>query len=398
MKNILKSTLLLMCGMGLFAACADDNDSNPTLQQPSTFVLNEPSYAAQIVALENSTEIPFTWSQPDYGFPAEVSYDIQASLTGNFTVSTDEANADESGATIPDYAVVASGLFGGSGSMDATTLDRNMVQIAQWTENTVPGTQTVYVRLAASTPGAATIYSNVVTILTGPYYIALKDAAPELWYLVGECVGDGSWNNSTGGIGSAIFPLLTLADETYDKVSGKGVIAYTGFFPGGKGFKLIKTPGDWAEQWGAGDAGYVKNDGGSGNITVPSDGYYTVKLDTKNDVLTIEPYDGSPRAFTSMGMPGTYQENQEWNPATTLMSPMGTAFENHDWIKRDMTFDSDAELKFAANGDWIYNWGSGAFPVGVGIQYGPNIPVSAGTYTVVFNDILGTYYFIEEAE
>ena len=63
-----------------------------------------------------------------------------------------------------------------------------------------------------------------------------------------------------------------------------------------------------------------------------------------------------------------------------------------------VAFDSDEELKFAANGDWIYNWGSGAFPVGVGIQYGPNIPVSAGTYTVVFNDILGTYYFIEEAE
>ena len=392
MKNILKSTLLLMCGMGLFAACADDNDSNPTLQQPSTFVLNEPSYAAQIVALENSTEIPFTWSQPDYGFPAEVSYDIQASLTGNFTVSTDEANADESGATIPDYAVVASGLFGGSGSMDATTLDRNMVQIAQWTENTVPGTQTVYVRLAASTPGAATIYSNVVTILTGPYYIALKDAAPELWYLVGECVGDGSWNNSAGGIGSAIFPLLTLADETYDKVSGKGVIAYTGFFPGGKGFKLIKTPGDWAEQWGAGDAGYVKNDGGSGNITVPSDGYYTVKLDTKNDVLTVEPYDGSPRAFTSMGMPGGYNG---WDVNANLMNAYDTyGGENHAW---SATFNAgeDGEMKFAADGGWDFNWGAASFPYGQGTQNGANIPYKAGSYTVFLNDITGQFMYIE---
>ena len=48
--------LLLLCGMGLFIACSDDNDSNPTLQQPVSFPLNEPAYAAQIVNLENSDE------------------------------------------------------------------------------------------------------------------------------------------------------------------------------------------------------------------------------------------------------------------------------------------------------------------------------------------------------
>ena len=378
--------------MGLFVACADDNDSNPTLQQPSTFVLNEPSYAAQMVALEYSNGINFTWSQPDYGFPAEVSYDIQASPTGSFTVSTDEANADESGATIPDYAVITSGVFGGSGSMDGTYLDRNLVQICQWTESTVPSTQTVYVRLAASTPGAQTIYSNVVAIQTIPFYIALKDAAPELWYLVGECIGDGSWGNSADNIGKAIFSLMTLADETYDKVTGKGVISYTGFFPGGKGFKLIKTPGDWNEQWGAGDAGYVKNDGGSGNITVAADGYYTVKLDTKNDVLTIDPYDGAPRAFTSMGMPGGYNG---WDVNANLMTAFDTyGGENHAW---SATFDAgeDGELKFAANGGWDFNWGAASFPYGQGTQNGANIPYAAGSYKVFLNDITGQFMFIE---
>ena len=392
MKDIFKSTLLLMCGMGLFAACADDNDSNPTLQQPSTFVLNEPGYAALTVDLENSSALTFTWSQPDYGFPAEVSYDVQASLSGSFTVSTDEANADESGSTIPDYAVVASGLNGGSGTVDPTYLDRNLVQIAQWTQDNIPATQTIYVRLAASTPGATTIYSNVITINAIPFYIALEDAAPELWYLVGECVGDGSWNNSVGGIGTAIFPLMTLADETYDKVTGQGVIAYTGFFPGGKGFKLIKTPGDWNEQWGAGDGGYVKNDGGSGNITVSSDGYYTVKLDTKNDVLTIEPYEGTPRAFTSMGMPGGYKG---WDVNANLMNAYDTyGGENHAW---SATFEAgeDGEMKFAADGGWDFNWGAASFPYGQGTQNGPNIPYVAGSYTVFLNDITGQFMYIE---
>lgn len=394
MKNILKSTLLLMCGMGLFAACADDNDSNPTLQQPSTFVLNEPSYVAQTIALELSQALPFTWSQPDYGFPAEVSYDIQASLTGNFNVSTDEANADESGATIPDYAVVASGIFGGTGSMDATTLDRNMVQIAQWTKETMPSKQAVYIRVAATTPGAETIYSNVITLQTVPFYIALKEAAPELWYLVGECIGDGSWGNSADNIGKAIFPLMTIADESYDKVTGQGVISYTGFFPAGKGFKLIKTPGDWNDQWGAGDAGYVKNDGGSGNITVPSDGYYTVMLDTKNDVLSIEPLLGaSPRVFSTMGMPGGYNG---WDVAANSMNAFNTyGGENHAW---SATFEAgeDGELKFAADGGWDFNWGAANFPYGQGTQNGANIPYVAGSYTVFLNDITGQFMFVEK--
>ena len=37
MKNIFKSSLLLLSSICLFAACADDNDSNPTLVMPTTF-------------------------------------------------------------------------------------------------------------------------------------------------------------------------------------------------------------------------------------------------------------------------------------------------------------------------------------------------------------------------
>ena len=151
-------------------------------------------------------------------------------------------------------------------------------------------------------------------------------------------------------------------------------------------------PGKWDDQWGAGDAGYVKNDGGSGNITVPSDGYYTVKLDTKNDVLTVEPYDGAPRAFTSMGMPGGYNG---WDVNANLMTAFDTyGGENHAW---SATFEAgeDGELKFAANGGWDFNWGAASFPYGQGTQNGPNIPYKAGSYKVFLNDITGQFMFIE---
>ena len=96
MKTIFKSTILLaVVGLSLFTSCKDDNDSNPVLGQPNTFVLNAPAYSTVPVDLASSTEIPFTWSSPDYGFPVEAEFQLEASIDGNFTVSVEQADADE---------------------------------------------------------------------------------------------------------------------------------------------------------------------------------------------------------------------------------------------------------------------------------------------------------------
>lgn len=54
---------------------------------------------------------------------------------------------------------------------------------------------------------------------------------------------------------------------------------------------------------------------------------------------------------------------------------------------------TDGEAKFRANDAWDVNWGDVAFPIGVGTQNGPNIPVIAGDYTITFNSNTGAYYF-----
>ena len=393
MKKIFLSSLMLL-GMALmFTACEDDNDSNPTLVQPDTFVLNNP--VNTLVDLAESTAIPFAWSQPDYGgWPAAVEYQLEVSPTDSWTVSTDEADADETGNTIADYAILSSVYTSCTGEMDAKELAKALMKINRWSEDEVPEAVTVYVRCSATTAGATTVHSNVVHLLVNPFYIELADASIELWYLVGEEIGSAGWDNGAASVASGgLIPMYPIMGNEYDSRTGQGEIEYVGFFHGGKGFKLIKVPGSWDDQWGMGDAGFVKNDGGSGNLTVEADGYYRIRLNTATDELVIEPYEGTPGVYTQIAMPGDYQPGDGWDVNSDLMSAMSTSVENHDWYLKSVTF-ADAQLKFAADGAWDVNWGAADFPYGIGLQNGSNIPVVAGTYHVYFNDILGTYNFV----
>ena len=205
----------------------------------------------------------------------------------------------------------------------------------------------------------------------------------DLWYLVGSCIGDASWGNDPANVGTALIPMYT-EDEDFT------ILNYVGYFLAGQGFKIIHQPGNWEEQWGMIDGIYVKNDIKSGNIEVPADGYYVITYDMNAETLSVEPYDGLVTVLSKVTMPGGYQD---WNVGGNEMSPMSTVVENHDWIAKNVTFSDNTELKFA-NGTWAVNWGATTFPVGVGTQGGPNIPVEAGTYTIVFNDIMGKYGFI----
>jgi hypothetical protein len=51
-------------------------------------------------------------------------------------------------------------------------------------------------------------------------------------------------------------------------------------------------------------------------------------------------------------------------------------------------------VKFRQDLSWTVNWGDSTFPIGMGIQDGPNIPTTAGTYDVTFNISNATYTFI----
>ena len=77
MKKIIKSTLMLFCGVCLFTACSDDLSNNPTLLNPTAFTLNQPAYSASNIDLAKSNGLNFSWSQPNYGgFPVAAEYQM----------------------------------------------------------------------------------------------------------------------------------------------------------------------------------------------------------------------------------------------------------------------------------------------------------------------------------
>lgn len=228
------------------------------------------------------------------------------------------------------------------------------------------------------TPTISGASTYVITLDMNNLTYSLQSAATETWYLVGGCIGDGTWSTgSVDNIGVSLYPMAATAD---------GVVSYTGYFTT-DGFKLIRDYDSWDNQWGYSD-GYVKNDGSSGNLWVDEAGYYTVTLDYRNDVLTIEAYTGTVTEYSSMGVAGGFNS---WG-FEAISNATGSS---HLW-RYEISTDEDTELKFLTDSSWSVNWGASDFPSGVGVQNGSNIPVSAGSYVVIFNDIDGGYTFIEK--
>ena len=410
MKRVFKSTILMAAaGLVVFTSCKDDNDSNPTITQPTTFVLNQPAIQG-IIDLEKSQTVTLTWSQPtpynDFNAPVVPTYTIQVSPTGTFSQAFD-ANA-ENNAGADFFNIDETYSSGKNVEINTQALNRSLEELCGWTESTTPAVQEVSIRVKSAVRDASfnengVIYSNVIAINTVPYYIELKPADPEIWWLIGSDIADGSWG---GDMGKCVIPMQTLDGAEYDNKTGQGEIQWVGYL-GGSGFKLRGALDDnWAAQIGQNDGGYVKNDGGSGNITVSEAGLYKVTLNTtelakagdkeNTTALKIEKYDGSAPIFDGMAISGSFND---WSD--TPMTACSTGWENHDWYI-SYTFAAGDEVKIKQAGSWDYNKGGAFVNYSQGMYVygegnGPNLKIEeAGTYFIIFNDITGYIRFIKQ--
>ena len=416
MKNKYIIGALLVGIISLFASCSDDNDSNPTLIQPKEFALNTPAYANATIDLEHSTELGLTWSQPKYtadNAPINATYEVQVSPTNSFTVSTDEASADESGEKVADYAVLSNTTQKCNISASAEEIDKALVQILKWTEDNVPAEQNVYVRVNAFIQEGSNrlnpIASNAVTLKVKPYYVELKDAVPTMWYLVGNMFG-GKWGSA---IGVDALPMFLKPNYSYDKKTGAGEIEYTNYFltgdyndkaeNGDAGFKIQPANFNWDYSMNANGAtkGTIvnRNGGGDGGHIVASEaGYYTITINTADNTATMVKYEGNVTNYGTIQISGSFND---WSD--TPMLPYNTeGVENHAWYYViEVPAGDTAQFKFKIAGSWDTSWGYGATDGAINM-YGKcgtggnsNLGLAEGKYVISFNDITGAFSIVQ---
>lgn len=407
MKKIYSLALLLLMGAVALTSCKDDRDSNPTLTQPTEFSITGSNATAATIDLETTKEFTVSWTLPTYtNFGASIipTYIVQVSPMGTFTKEFVDGAEDNTGA---DFITLDQTFNNNKGAVSCSVLDGALMKLMSWKELTdVPAKMDVTLRAIASVRDASqTDYNNItssnsIKITVAPFFMV--DPIPVLWYMVGNNIGSASWGNSATDLGKGLIPLLPLVKEEYEKPSGLGKIAYTGYFAKDTQFKLVVVIGGWDDQMSYDNVespeSFVGKEEKDNNIIIKEAGYYTVIADTKKQTITIEAYepDDAPKVFTSMSLPGGYNGwDLEANPVTACETLNG---ENHIWMTT-IDLAEDTELKFAADGKWDDNWGpaDGAaktFPYGEGVGGGKNIPVKAGSYTVFLNDITGQYMFI----
>ena len=420
MKNKYIIGALLIGIISLFASCSDDNDSNPTLIQPKEFTLNTPEYAnATTIDLEKSTGLELTWSQPKYtadNAPINATYEVQVSPTNSFTVSTDEAAADESGEKVPDYAVLSNTTQKCNISASAEEMDKALVKILKWTEENVPAEQEMYVRVNAyileGTSRLNPVASNSVKLNVKPYYIELKDAVPTMWYLVGNMFG-AKWANDKN-IGVDALPMFLKPNFSYDKKTGAGEIEYTNFFLTDEfdekaesavaGFKILPSSFDWDYSMDGGGKlkdniayrGSTNSDGG--HILAGADGYYTITLNTANNTATMVKYEGNVTNYGTIQIATSLDDFASDTP----MLPYNTeGVENHAWYYvMEVPAGQTVSFKFKIAGSWDTNWGYGAADGAINMYgkceaNGHNIGLAEGKYVISFNDITGAFSIVK---
>src|SRR5688500_6724310 len=140
---------------------------------------------------------------------------------------------------------------------------------------------------------------------------------------------------------------------------------------------------DWAVNWGSGEfpMGIATRDGANIPITA---GEYFVTFNSITGAYNFREI----IVYDRIGLVGAGTPTMSWDVDFFLTQDVS---DENVWYYNSI--DLNGEVKFRADSMWAVNWGATDFPVGIGTQDGPNIPVPPGTYGIVFNSATGEYSF-----
>lgn len=307
-----------------------------------------------------------TWSAAQYSVPVAVSYNIEISADAAFTAPSQMSVVTES-------------------QRNASFTTRQLNEAAKKIGLTPNVAQNMYFRVT-SYIGEADLpaVSNITSLSVTPYAASPTYDFQDLFIIGNAAVGN--WDNNAGNM--ALAPLL--------KTASPNQYTFTGFFKEksgneAAGFKIIKVKGSWDAQYGKGATdGELSTDGGSGNFSVPADGYYKFTIDTAALTYSLVPVAAPANVYTSISIIGTVNGDDFVTDRQLTQS----AFDPHLWYISGAEL-SAGEFKFRANNAWDDNWGGSSEYFGTATKGGGNIPLaSEWIYDVYFNDATGAYTIV----
>lgn len=398
--NILFIVLLGIIG---FTSCEDKVETvinSKAIDGSLSFKLNQPQYANYVLEVANSTKDldSLTCVQPAYGFTAAVTYSTQVCSDANFAAGT--------------FQTLPTTVNGEKVGVNTKELNKALIAFNGGVFSEPLPFKTVYIRLKAYISDASysttkdslivkPLYSNAISLKIKPYIEPLDyyyNVTLRPWYIVGL---GGKWDNSVAGLGSSLIPLGVVDGKSYDPGTGDGTFATTVYIKSSDSFKLIRDVTAWSPSWAM--TGGVLKYNGADNITVSTNGWYKITLNSIDNKLSIAATTAPTSSYTSIGLVGAFNN---W-PATggDVVLTANANAGGHVWYTV-YTFTADSQCKLRANGTWTVNWGipgtvdgnkiysnAGIGVIGGG---GKNMLETAGTYTIIFNDIDGGYYFIKK--
>jgi len=404
MKKIEIIILLILSSLTFFS-CKDDEIvkiNNDAASGKISFVLNKPAYSNYVLENANasSTMDSITCAQPNYGFTAAVTYTTQVSLGSTFAEGT--------------YSELATrGTTGEIVGINVKEMNKALIAFNGGAFSEPLPDKTVYVRLKAVISSASIsatkdslqvqpLYSNAISLKIKPYiepldfYYNVTTLRP--WYIVGL---GGKWDNSVAGLGSSLIPLDVIDGKAYDPGSGDGTFTTTVYIKSSDSFKLIRDVSAWSPSWAM--TGGVLKYSGADNITVSANGWYTITLNSIDNKLTIVAATSPTSSYAKIGLVGDFEG---WGNGEVLFTA-NTNAGGHLWYAT-YTFTADntavGGCKFRANSAWTDDWGAPSPDhrderyrlASVNGYKGKNIAFKKGSYTIIFNDIDGGYYFIKK--
>ena len=333
MKDIIKSLFvgaLALAAMPLMTSCDNDDDSNPTLHTPESFVLNTPAYAQNnTYDLSKAESVNLTTSQPDYGFPAATEYQVEVSLDKNFTSVTT--------LDVPEgisYRTLGTVYNQANMDVDGVELNNAIVALYQAAHNGEDPSGIVmpaYIRLTAHISGtdAGWCASNVITLpKVTVSYIA---TVPTEVYVSGPSIRKGEEAKPLGVVNQAEGQFCGMVYmEAGSSLMWGDEASQT------NGFALTTTKDD--------QAGAGLTEAADGGIAFGKAGWYSIlmkfEVDAANNVLlsTLSVYPGE--AYVT-GPVASY--TGDWPTADPAWAMTAPADASGEWVSP--AFTGSGELR-----------------------------------------------------